>query len=204
MVGLMYIIYFILGNGVLRFTGEMIMNIVEASKKELIDNLLKILVTPNIKKVTYSEADESNYDSFIKDANRGKEVSVKLPLDFAIRDRMFNLIKEGKVFIESSVKFVTHFTSKKPDNVVENLFMAKYHENEFYYSFLDNHPGIINVDKLKDIPIDYEGLMAVPPTVLEYKNIKNFNIHRVLYTPKHNGKIIYPRVVISNKCAITD
>jgi hypothetical protein len=46
--------------------------------------------------------------------------------------------------------------------------------------------------------------MAVPPTVLEYKNFGRFNIHRVLYTPKFNGRFIYPRIVISNKVIVTD
>ena len=180
------------------------MDIITASKKELIDRILKMMITPNVKQSSHSEADERAYSKFIKDVESGKQASVKLPLDFAIKDTLFNLIRDEKVFIDSSVKFVTSFTTKEPKNSVKNLFMAKYKGNEFYYSFLDNHPGIINIDKLKDIPIDYEGLMAVPPTVLEYKNIENFNIHRVLYAPKHNGKTIYPRIVISNKFIVTD
>lgn len=174
------------------------------TKKELIDNILKMMVTPNVKQPVHSDKDESNYKSFIKSVNLSHKASVELPLDYAIRHEMFDLIKTCKVYIKSSIRFTTVFTTEMPTDVTASSYSATYIGHEFYYSFLDNHPGIINVDKLKDIPIDYEGLMAVPLTVLEFKNFIRFNVYRVLYTPKHNGKIIYPRVVVSNKVAITD
>ena len=180
------------------------MDIITASRQELIDNLLKIMVTPNLKNTEHSKEENDGYSDFIRYAKIGRKCSVSLPLDFAIKDEMFSLIKENKVFVESSVKFKTTFTTQRPVTVSPSLFDAKYVGNEFCYAFLDNHPGIINVDKLKDVPTDYEGLMAVPPTVLEYKNIIRFNVHRVLYTPKFNGKLLYPRVVVSNKIIITD
>ena len=158
------------------------MDIISASKKELIDSLLKVMVTPNLRTVEHSQDDLNKYSSFVKFARIGHKASVQLPLDFAIKDDMLSLI-----------------TTQRPNLTVAPVFDARYVGNEFNYSFLDNHPGIINIDKLKDIPIDYEGLMAVPPTILEYKNIVRFNIHRVLYTPRYNGKTIYPRVVVSNK-----
>ena len=181
------------------------MNIISASKQELIDNLKKMLVTPNLRQHEHTREDEAKYAVFLNDVKKDtKNRFVVLPLDFAIRDEMFNLIKEQKVFVESSIKFKTTFSMKRPATVAYHGFDARYRGHEFEYSFLDNHPGIINVDKLKDIPIDYEGLMAVPPTILEYKNLSRFNIHRVLYTPVYNGKAIYPRIVISNKIIVTD
>lgn len=180
------------------------MDITTASKQELINHILSILVTPNVKSSEHSNEDELKYKSFIADVKAGKSATVKLPLDFAINHEMFTLLKSGTIFIENSIKFITTFTTDRPVTKQSSTFSAKYQHNEFYYSFLDNHPGIINVDQLKDIPTDYEGLMAVPPTVLEYKNITRFNIHRVIYMPKHNGRVIYPRVVVTNKLAITD
>lgn len=182
------------------------MDIIEASKQELIDSILKILVTPNVKNQNHSDKEELAYTKFISNAKAGLTDSVQLPMDYAITHDMFKLIKDGKVFIENSIKFKTVFTTKRPAESVNSTadFSARYIGNEFYYSFLDNHPGIININKLKEIPIDYEGLMAVPQTVLEYKNINRFNIHRVLYTPKHNGRFIYPRVVVSNKFVVSE
>lgn len=180
------------------------MVIEESAKKELLDSILKVMVTPNARKESHSEDDEKKFCTFIKSVNMNKQATVQLPLDFALKHEMFDLVKSQKVFIENSVKFTTTFSTKKPTEFVKSVFNARYVGNEFKYSFLDNHPGIINVDKLKDIPIDYEGLMAVPSTILEYKNLARFNIHRVLYTPKHFGKFIYPRVVISNKFIVTE
>jgi hypothetical protein len=178
------------------------MDLESSAKKELIDSLLAVMVTPNLRDDSHSEDDESKYTAFVKAARVGRTVSVQLPLDFAIRDELFNLIKSGRVFVENSVKFVTTFSTKMPNIQSMGVFEAKYIGNEFNYSFLDNHPGIINVDKLKDIPVDYEGFMAVPTTVLEYKNIERFNVHRVIYTPKHRGKFIYPRVVVTNRVIV--
>jgi len=179
------------------------MDLETSVKNELLSNILKTMVTPHVKEQKHSEADDNKYNSFIKSVISGKEATVQLPLDYALKENMFDLIKNSKVFIESSIKFVTSFTTKRP-TFVNTTFIEKYVGNEFNYSFLDNHPGIINVDKLKDIPIDYEGLMAVPPTVLEYKNLSRFNVHRIIYAPKHNGKSLYPRVVVSNKIIVAD
>ena len=178
------------------------MDIISKARKELIDSIKKSMTTTNVKTISHSVEEESNYNNFIKAVSSGKSksnVSVKLPLDFATKHDMFNLIKDGKVFIESSIKFISTFTNKVPDNKEQIQFGAHYVGHEFDYAFLDNHPGILNVDKLKDIPIDYEGLMAVPATVLSYSYIGKFNIHKIIYDPVYNGKHIYPRVVVSNK-----
>ena len=180
------------------------MSLEATAKKELIDSILKVMVTPCVKVSTHSEAEDDKYNTFIKQVNLGRDATAQLPLDYALRNEMFNHIKNGRVFVESSVKFVTTFTTKRPTVLTDSVFTEKYIGNEFNYSFLDNHPGIINIDKLKDIPVDYEGLMAVPPTVLEYKNLHRFNVHRILYAPKHNGKSLYPRIVVSNKVIVTD
>lgn len=174
------------------------------AKKELIDHIVSLMVEPNVKLSTQSDEDEKKFSEFISSVKSGKKVTAKLPIEFAFRADMFNLIKTDKVFIDNSTKFVATFTTERPVTNLQSSFEATYRGNEFDYSFLDNHAGIINVDKIKDIPIDYEGLMAVPVTVLSYKNITRFNVHRLIYTPQFRGKYIYPRVVVSNKFAITD
>jgi hypothetical protein len=179
------------------------MDIISKSKQDLINSIKKALVTPNLKILKHSDEEERAYSNFVREAKNTKRpvnYVTNMPLDFSIRDEMFDLIKNGKVFIENSVKFVSKYTTKKPETTKIQL-SARYVGHEFEYSFLDNHPGILNVDKLKDIPIDYEGLMAVPPTVLEYSYLTRFNVHRIIYTPIHNGKSIYPRIVVSNKFA---
>lgn len=176
----------------------------DAAKKELIDKIISLMVEPNIKVSKHSDEDEKKFVDFISSVKSNKKTTQQMPIEFALRYEMFNLIKDGHVFINGSVKFVANFTTEKPTTTSQVTFKALYRGNEFKYSFLDNHPGIINIDTVLDIPVDYEGLMAVPLTILNYKNIVRFNIHRVIYTPKFRGKCIYPRIVVSNKLAITD
>lgn len=174
-----------------------------AAKQELIDKMVSSMIEPNVKFVNKSEEDEVRFKSFIKNLKTSKKLTMELPIEFALRYEIFDKVKRGEIFINSSSKFVGIFTTERPASKELNSFEARYIGNEFSYSFLDNHPGIINVDSIKDIPIDYEGLMAVPVTVLVAKNIFRFNIHRVIYTPRFRGNYIYPRVVVSNKFAIT-
>lgn len=175
------------------------MDIIEKTKQDLINHMLKLMVIPNMKNNGFTEENNKLYDSFISSAVSGKKASVKLPLEYALKHELFELIKNNEVFVESSVKFVASFTTTKPEIESPAQFNTRYIGNEFNYAFLDNHPGILNVNKLADIPVDYEGFIAVPPTILEYKNIVNFNVHRVIQTPIFNGKHIYSRIVITNK-----
>lgn len=175
------------------------MDIISASHQQMINDLSKLMITPNVKANTYTEDEESRYTLFIKDVKRGKDAEVQLPIDFIVRDDLFNLIRSQNVFVSSSVKFTATVTTKRPSIESINKCDVRYVGNELQYCFLDNHPGIINVNRLSDIPLDYEGLMAVPATILEYKNLIRFNIHRIIYDPIYNGKRIYARVVISNK-----
>lgn len=177
------------------------MDITVTSKQDLIKSIIDMLVTSNIKSLDRSSEYDESYYEFISDVKKGKDTSIELPLDYITRFELFELIKSEQVFIDSSAKFKVSLTTKKP-TALETDFNSKYVGNEFNYSFLDNHPGIINVDHLKDIPVDYEGLMAVPPTVLEYKNLQRFNIHRVIYDPVFIGRHIYTRIVISNKAVL--
>lgn len=167
-------------------------------KKDLLNAILTMVSVPDVKKHSVSEEDELKYIKFLNDVKKGNDAKVKLPLEYAVKPEMFELIKSNAVYVESSIKFILTFTTKKPD-VKPYKYSATYNGHEFEYSFLDNHPGIINIDHLRSIPSDYEGLMAVPPTVLEYKNLMNLNLYKVIYTPKHNGRLIYIRVVVSNK-----
>lgn len=175
-------------------------------RNEFISEIRRVMITPNLTATAYSDTDESLYRDFIKSVSTNKkEASAELPFDFIIRNELFNLIKDGNVFVTSSVKFKAVVSTSKPATESFSYeFTAKYKDDPFMYTFLDNHPGIVNIDKIKDIPIDYEGLMAVPATILEFKHLIKFNIHRIIYLPIHNGKKIYPRVVISNKSVVTE
>ncbi len=62
----------------------------------------------------------------------------------------------------------------------------------------DNYPAI-NVDKIAQIPRDYEGLMGVPITFLIWYNTAEFDIIDSKRDAKINGKNRYKRVIIQRK-----
>ena len=55
----------------------------------------------------------------------------------------------------------------------------------------------INVDKVKDIPKDYIGVMGVPITYLDKHNAKQFEIVGIL-KPKIGKRELYRRILIRN------
>lgn len=86
----------------------------------------------------------------------------------------------------------------------ENIILTKeYFGNENQYDNYDNYDGI-NVNKTKDIPLDYRGAMGVPITFLHKFNPEQFEI--IKFRKGHdekdlsiNGKCPYFRILIKNK-----
>lgn len=100
----------------------------------------------------------------------------------------FKLIKENKLWL--GYTFVKTFA--KPDGTTQtfgnicwftNLEIKKRHEDLILYKKYkpeeypkyDNYDAI-NIDKVANIPIDYEGVMGVPITFLDKYNPKQFEI----------------------------
>lgn len=109
------------------------------------------------------------------------------------------------------VKFrnVTWFTNLEIRKRHEDLILyKKYIGNENEYSKYDNYDAI-NVDKTKDIPIDYKNTMGVPISFLDRYSPEQFEIIGQMVTtkidefnhgyPYINGKKIYARILIRNK-----
>ena len=110
------------------------------------------------------------------------------------------------------VKFrnVSWFTNLDFEKRHEDLILYKtYYGNESDYPKYDNYDAI-NVDKTKDIPLDYAGAMGVPITFLDKYNPDQFEILGNLgsYAPDGyslssaifiNGNKIFKRILIKNK-----
>jgi len=79
----------------------------------------------------------------------------------------------------------------------------KYFKNEDKYPRYDNYDGI-NIDKTKDIPLDYKGDMGVPITFLHKFNPDQFEVIKFRKGNDGrdlsiNGKCPYFRIIIKNK-----
>lgn len=62
------------------------------------------------------------------------------------------------------------------------ILYKKYYGNEDEYPRFDNYDAI-NIDKVKDIPYDYKGIMGVPITFLDKYNPEQFDILGMTKTP---------------------
>lgn len=151
----------------------------------------------------------------------------------------FPLLKENKVWLgyivnqtcvfrlsDEYTKWDTKITEQMNDghkygkcpaiSVFTNLDIQKRHEKLILwkkytpeeYPTYDNYDAI-NVDKVTDIPCDYDGMIGVPKTYLgkhcpdQFEIIGEFNHgsdnEYDLAKPMINGKMLFPRIVIRKK-----
>lgn len=76
------------------------------------------------------------------------------------------------VFVENGVRYgkvnnAIWFTNLPVENKNKITLTKRYNEND--YPRYDNYDAI-NVDRVKDIPMDYDGILGVPITILKYLN----------------------------------
>ena len=84
----------------------------------------------------------------------------------------------------------------------ENIILYKYYHPDEYPKY-DNYDAI-NVDKVADIPCDYDGVMGVPITFLDKYNTEQFEIIKFRKGNddkdlSYNGKTPYFRILIKKK-----
>ncbi len=95
-----------------------------------------------------------------------------IPKDYLIRATNFRVDEEGRRFVRvSGVRWFTNLYYKERH---EDLILYKPFNAEDYPKY-DNYDAI-NVDKTKDIPVDYKGFMGVPITFLDKYNPDQFEI----------------------------
>ena len=113
-----------------------------------------------------------------------------------LRDKILQLgiwtVKWGKGI---RCNWFTTLTVERP--VEKKLVLSKtYNEND--YPRFDNDPEIIE-SKSKDIPIDYDGLIAVPITFFKYYIYLPYDILELRYDLKLKGNEMFSRLIIRKK-----
>ena len=134
---------------------------------------------------------------------------------------VFPLLMKDKMFIGATIPndFITPLGESKKINDLSRWFTSfNVRDNDYLhltkeYSSLgylkyDNYDAV-NVNKVKDIPKDYDGVMGVPITFLDKYNPSQFEIvgidRYVADNPHYgrrftlNGKEIYARILIKRK-----
>ena len=113
--------------------------------------------------------------------------------------------KEGMIRVSGIVWYTNIETLKRNEDYI---LYKTYKGNESDYPKYDNYDAI-NVDKTKDIPMDYKGVIGVPITFIDKYNPNQFEIIGQMATtkidelnfgyPYVNGAKIYARILIKNK-----
>ena len=130
---------------------------------------------------------------------------------------VFHLIKYGDisfgwnkvVYFEDGVKFGNiRWFSNISDYYVPRLVLSKKYVEGEYKKY--DHFDAINIDRIEDIPYDYDGVMGVPVSFLDVWNPGQFDVLRVsadwlddkfngLKSQYIDGKKIYTRLFIKRK-----
>ena len=123
-----------------------------------------------------------------------------VPYDYPLKAAGHRIDENGNKFIR--VKGVRWFTNLDIAKRHEDLILYKHYTPAEYPKY-DNYDAI-NVDKTKEIPMDYPGAMGVPITFLDKYNPEQFEIVKFRKGNDDrdlsvNGKCPYFRILIKNK-----
>lgn len=170
---------------------------------QLIEHNKKFIIIANKNSITYKEIFKLVKENrlWLGYRNINKDMWLILPDD----EQNFEKIEHGKKIKHIMACWLTNIeTTKRYEEVI---LYKKYTPEE--YPKYDNYDAI-NVNKVADIPADYDGVMGVPITFLDKYNPNQFEIlgmddHRLKYPnwrgrgPDLNGKPIYRRIIIQRK-----
>ncbi len=131
------------------------------------------------------------------------DMSFRVPDYFEPRATRYWVDETGQKW--RSMGNICWFTNLDIQKRHEDLDLYRYYAPGEYPTY-DNCDAI-NVAKVSEIPMDYEGAMGVPITFLDKYNPDQFEIlglddHHVEWRgkgPELNGKVIYRRIIVRNK-----
>jgi len=141
----------------------------------LIENDKKFLIIGNQNVITYKEIFKLIKENKLwTGVDNGGTKWFKVPKHYDIQtETRIKTVDGQKYFSMGSVFWFTNLDNRKRH---EDIILYKnYYGNESEYPTYDNYDAI-NVDKISEIPMDYEGMMGVPITFIDKYNPEQFEI----------------------------
>lgn len=133
------------------------------------------------------------------------DMAFRVPADTKPRKTRFWIDEFGQKW--RSLGNAMWLTNLDTERRHEKLELSKYYDPDNYPKY-DNYDAI-NVKRVVDIPLDYDGVMGVPITYLKYHNELQFEIvgeanhgsdnEFDLFKPQINGKQLFKRILIKRK-----
>ncbi len=160
--------------------------------KVLMDNDKDFVIIGNMNAITYNEVFPYIKDNKLWQGYHCGNMGFVVPPYYEEKSTRFWIDENG--IKHRSLGNICWFTNLDISKRYENLILYK-HYNPDEYPKYDNYDAI-NVDKVADIPCDYDGVMGVPISFLDKYNPKQFKIVDRINNPSLNGKIIYKRILI--------
>jgi len=180
---------------------------------QLVEYDKKFLIIGSINAITYKEIFKliKNNKLWLGITMDGRNVWFRVPDDYPINENVANskiINGEKYLFVKGCVWFTNLDTVKRHEELV---LYKKYNPKE--YPKYDNYDAI-EVSRVSDIPMDYDGVMGVPITFVSHYNPDQFEIIDInphFFTvveqglPKppqlkiHGRKDPYARILIRNK-----
>jgi hypothetical protein len=173
----------------------------------------KFIIIGNLNAITYKEIFKLIKEKkiWLGQSIHSGDREFGVPKDYPLNAAGGRIDDNGNKYIR--VKGVRWYTNLDYKERHEDLILYKtYKGNEKEYPTYDNYDAI-NVNKTKEIPMDYKGAMGVPITFMDKYNPEQFEIigiDRVLVEEltgkvtrfRIDGKEKYARIIIKNKKVI--
>lgn len=162
----------------------------------------KFVIIWNLNSITYKEIFKLIKDNKIWFGHsiHSGDREFRVPEHYPLNASSSRIDQEGNKFIR--VKWVRWFTNLDYKERHEDLILYKTYTPEEYPKY-DNYDAI-NVNKTKDIPMNYKGVVWVPITFMDKYNPEQFEIVKFRKGNdekdlKINGKCPYFRILVKNK-----
>ncbi len=167
----------------------------------------QFVIIGNVNSLSYKEVFKliKNNQLWLGHSIHSGDREFRVSPDYPLNASGFRTDEQGNNYIR--VKGVRWFTNLDYKERHEDLILYKKYTPEEYPKY-DNLDAI-NIDKTKEIPEDYKGLMGVPITFMDKYNPEQFEIVGQMATtkiddfnfgyPYISGKKKYARIVIKNK-----
>ncbi len=176
---------------------EYVSQLIEYEKKFLIIGDQNALTYKEIFKLVKQNKVWLGYDN-------GGTKWFQVPDDYDIKTESRKKIENGvKYFSKGSITWYTNIDTTKRH---EDLILYKKYVPDEYLKY-DNY-DVINVDKVAEIPVDYDGVMGVPITFIDKYNPTQFEILGIANSARWIGyecyaliesRKIYNRILIRRK-----
>ena len=141
---------------------------------QLIEYDKKFIIMGNVNAITYKEVFSliKNNQVWLGHSIHSGDRDFRVPNDYPLNTSNWREDKDGNRYVKvNGVRWYTNLDYKK--RYKDLILYKKYNEKE--YPKYVNYEAI-NVDKTKDIPIDYDGIIGVPITFMDKYNPEQFEI----------------------------